>query len=123
MRGRSQGEGTAGGKEKGGNMWEGASHMETGCCQAGGREAVLSLSLVCRHTHGDFQEPFESFISCDGEESKGNSCGLYLYKGQRTDVHRNKAGWKVSTMHYSDSNVVNLVNLWLYELMLESCNG
>lgn len=74
-------------RREGGNMWEGASHMDTGCCQARGRETVLSLSLAYTHTHTrthcDFQEPFESFISRDGEERGGNSCGLYLHEGRR----------------------------------------
>lgn len=37
-------------RREGGNMWEGASHMDTGCCQARGREAILPLSLSHEQT-------------------------------------------------------------------------
>lgn len=56
VRGRSQDDEYEGGGEKGtggregGNMWEGASHMDTGCCQDEGREADLSRSLARTHT-------------------------------------------------------------------------
>lgn len=110
-------------RREGGNMWEGASHMDTGCCQARGRETVLSLSLAYTHTHSHslrLPGAFWEFYQPGWRGTWRKLLWTLPAWRQKTDIHRNKAGWNVSTMCYC---VLNLVNLWLYELMLESCNG
>lgn len=82
--------GREGDMREGGNMWEGAFHMDTGCCQDRGREAVLSLSLANTHAHCYFQEHFASFISCDGEKSGG----LYLHKSRGQTFRETKRDGK-----------------------------
>lgn len=79
-------------------------------------EKPFCVFFFLLHSHSDFQEPFY-------QPSRWGKYRKLLWtlpaERQGTDVNRHKAGWKVSTMCYCDSCVMNLVNLRL----CESCSG